>query len=131
MRKPAVRGIFTIGSAIGLIALPVLAFWLPTTHEDIASVAPDVSQAMKVEARHAGTIRANRLQITRANLGEGVPVEGQVTWRTLFGVDFGTTTLAGASVRTEIDYPTFGVVWVSFLAAEVGLAASVLYLRSA
>ncbi|MCZ2109640.1 MAG: hypothetical protein LC118_08745 [Dehalococcoidia bacterium] len=53
-----------------------------------------------------------------------------MTWRTLFGVEFGTTTFEGASVRTELDYPTFGAVWALFLVAEVGLAACVLYLRA-
>lgn len=113
-----------------MVGLPVLAFWLPATHNDTVSVAPDVSRGMKVEAQHAATIRANRLQVTQANPAGGAQEEGQVTWRTLFGVEFGTTTFEGASVRTELDYPTFGAVWALFLVAEVGLAACVLYLRA-
>lgn len=119
-----------LGSAIGLFALPVIAFVLPTTHDDIPAVAPGISQAMKVEAKHAAAIRANRLQVARAKVEAGVLAEGQVTWRTLFGLEFGTTTLTRASVRTQIDYTTFGGVWASFLAAEFGLAMCVLYLRS-
>jgi hypothetical protein len=130
LRKPAVRGMFAIGSAIGLIPLPVLAFWLPTTHDDIGSVAADVCETLKVEATHAATVRANRLQVIRAEVVEGDLDEAEVTWRTLFGLEFGTTTVTGDSARTEIDYVTFGLVWASFLVTEIGLAVCLLYVRT-
>jgi hypothetical protein len=101
---------------VAAFALPLIAYRDPFVGD-----RPALAMA-RTEARHASSIPPVKLQLTSFVTGPS-GTTATFRWRTIFGVPFGTTTVAGDATSSEWAVGRGVAVWVGFAVVEVALVA--------
>ncbi|MCC7363198.1 MAG: hypothetical protein IT303_02410 [Dehalococcoidia bacterium] len=118
-------GLAGFAAAIALGAAAVLVPW--TRFEDHASLQWTTEHYLLTEAGHWSDVPALRLQITgvqRIPESEYSLPDATLAWRTIFGVQYGETTIRGPEVSHDWDYTAGLLTWAGFGLAEVVLLST-------
>ncbi len=98
--------------------------------DEDAEVPPVALRRMKDEARHWASIPSLRLQVTRVGLAAATAElpNGVVTWRTLFGIAYGWTTIDENQSETQWRWNRLLLAIAAMLILELALLAGGVWL---
>jgi hypothetical protein len=107
------------------VAIAVAAFAIPMTRYDDAEVPADVEAELKESAGQTIDFKAQLFGYVReANWGGPEPLSGEVSYRTIFGVEVHRVSIRGSGRESLLDRGSVAVwLWVAFAGAEIALVS--------